>query len=60
MASRVFPGEVAEAVGREAAKMVIYCLLLQVDEYHLFEVALRDFLAASWYALHQALTSVTC
>ena len=47
-------------MGREAAKMVIYCLLLQVEEYHLFEVALRVFLAASWYALRQALTSVTC
>lgn len=48
------------AVGREAAKMVIYCLLLRVEECHLFEVALRGFLAATWYALRQALTSVAC
>lgn len=40
--------------------MGIYCLMLQVEEYHLFEVALRGFLAASWYALGQALILVTC
>lgn len=47
-------------MGREAAKRVIYCLLLRVEECHLFEVALRGFLAANWYALRQALTLVEC